>query len=173
MRKGSSLLPASLVAIALIGGGWPPGASGEMGPMGGQPPGPMGQMADPTEHGTKTIGGLEITLVSAPPLSREQMAKMMPGMGPMGGMPAMPSMGPATHWIGVIVRDVKEDRVVPDLQIRLTAQKGGLSRTVTLMPMPGSYGANISLPERGRYMVTVTIARPVSALTVTFELENK
>ncbi|MBI2001627.1 MAG: iron transporter [candidate division NC10 bacterium] len=173
MRKDVWLFLVSLLASACIGSGWPTPASGQTGPMGGPRPGPMPQTVEPTEHGTKTVGDLEITLVSALPLSQEQMAKMMPGIGPMGGMPAMPSMGPATHWIGVIVHSLKDGRVVPDLQITLTAQKRRLSRTVTLMPMPGSYGANISLPEKGRYKVTVTIARPVSALTVTFELDNK
>jgi len=139
-------------------------------------------MAEPTEHGTKTVGGLEITLVAAPPLSQEQMAKMMPGMGemkgmgPMGGMQQMPPMGPMkkgmapmkgmgpmgsqpTHWIGVIVRDAKTDAAVQNLPITLTARKGQWIQTVNLMPMPGSYGANITLPEKGTYDIAVKVNR--------------
>ncbi len=136
----------------------------------------------PTEHGMKQADGLEVTLLSAPPLSAEQMQKMMPGMGGMGGMPGMggmmqgmPQMGgmggaevPPTHWIGVIVRDMKDDRVVADLPITLTARKAEITRTVKLMPMPGSYGANISLPEKGRYMMTVTITRAGQPAQITF-----
>lgn len=128
----------------------------------------------PIEHGVKQAGGLEVTLLSAPPLSPAEMRQTMPGMGGMAGMQGMGGMGGGaaqpTHWIGVIVRDVKEDRVVPDLKIALTAQKGGLAQTVMLMPMPGSYGANVSLPEKGRYTVTVTITRSGQPLNVAFEL---
>lgn len=182
MRKEFSLLSVGLVAIALIGSAWPPLASSQMGLMGGQRPGPMGQMAEPTEHGTKTVGGLEITLVAAPPLSQDQMARMMPGMGemkgmgPMGGMQQMPPMGPMkkgmapmkgmgpmggqpTHWIGVIVRDAKTDAAVQNLPITLTARKGQWIQTVNLMPMPGSYGANITLSEKGTYEIAVKVNR--------------
>lgn len=140
---------------------------------------------EPTEIGTKQAGGLEITLLSASPLSAEEIQRMMPGMGGMGGMRGMgsmmrgmPGMGgmagaeaEPTHWIGVIVRDLKDDRVVPGLQITLAAQKGGVTRAVTLMPMRASYGANISLPEKGRYTVTVTIAQSGQPLSVDFEFD--
>lgn len=189
MRSDIRLFIASLVASAWLTSGWLPLASGQMGPMGRQAPGPMSQMAEPTEHGTKTVGGLEITLVAAPPLSQEQMAKMMPGMGemkgPMGGMQQMPPMGPMkgmapmqqmkkgmgpmrgmgpmgsqpTHWIGVIVRDAKTDAAVQNLPITLTARKGQWIQTVNLMPMPGSYGANITLPEKGTYDIAVKVNR--------------
>lgn len=145
----------------------------------------------PTEHGRKQADGVEVTLLSAPPLSPAEMQQTMPGTGGMGGMqgesgtqgmggmmrdmPRMGGMGGAqtqpTHWIGVVVRDLKEDRVVPGLQVTLAAQKGGLIRTVTLMPMPGSYGAHISLPEKGRYMVTVTLAPSGHPLNVAFEFD--
>ncbi len=181
----TSLL-VGLAVIAWVGGAQAPPAFSQMGQMGGQPRGPMGQMAEPTEHGTKTVSDLEITLLAAPPLSPGQMAKMMPempqgmgemkGMGPMGGMQQMPPMGPMkkgmgsmqgmgpmggqpTHWIGVIVRDAKTDAAVRDLPITLTARKGQWTQTVNLMPMPGSYGANITLPGRGTYEVTVKINR--------------
>lgn len=126
-------------------------------------------------------------------LSSEDMQRMMPGMGGgmqgMGGMPGGKDMGgmmggkgmggmmsgqgqgAPTHWIGVIVRDVKDDRALQDLDITLTAKKGGLARTAKLMPMPGSYGANISLPEKGRY--TVTIARPGQPVSVAFPFDHK
>ena len=182
MRSDIRLFIASLVASAWLTSGWPPLASSQMGPMGRQAPSPMSQMAEPTEHGTKTVGGLEITLVAAPPLSQEQMAKMMPGMGemkgmgPMGGMQQMPPMGPMkkgmapmkgmgpmgsqpTHWIGVIVRDAKTDAAVQNLPITLTARKGQWIQTVNLMPMPGSYGANITLPEKGTYDIAVKVNR--------------
>lgn len=171
MGRDVRLLVASLAVITWVGGVRLPSAYAQMAPMGGQAAGTTVQMAEPTEHGTRTVGGLEVTLLTAPPLTQEQMAKMMPGMGPMGGMPAMPSMGPVTHWIGVIVHSLKDGRVVPDLQITLTAQKRRLSRTVTLMPMPGSYGANISLPEKGRYKVTVSIALPGQPLSVAFDFD--
>jgi len=142
---------------------------------------------EPTEHGTKQADGLEVTLVSAPPLSPAEMQRMMPGMGGMGSMQGrggmmrdMPGMGgmagagvKPTHWIGVIVSNVKEGRVVPDLQITLTARKGELTWTVSLMPMPGSYGANISLPEKGRYTVTVTVAHPERPVSVAFDFEYR
>jgi len=139
---------------------------------------------EPTVHGTTQVGGLEVTLLSSAPLSPQEMQKAMPGMGGMGGMErmqemmrGMPGMGGTeaqlTHWIGVVVRDLKDDRVVQGLDITLTAQKGMLTRTAKLMPMPGSYGANIGLPEKGRYTVTVTVARPGQPLTVPFEFENE
>lgn len=142
---------------------------------------------EPTVHGSKQADGLEIALLTSPPLSPEEMQKTMPGMGGTGatqgmqqmmrGMPGMGGMrGEAdqpTHWIGVIVRDLKDDRMVQGLDITLTAQRGQLTRTVTLMAMPGSYGAHISLPEKGRYAVTVTIARSPKPLKVALEFENK
>ncbi len=148
---------------------------------------------EPTEHGTKVVGSLEITLLSRPPLSPAEMQQMMPGMGGMQGMEGMmrdmqgmegmrgmPGMGGMcggearpTHWIGVVVRNLEDNRVVPDLQVTLTAQKGRLTQTVKLMSMPGSSGAHISLPEKGRYAVTVAIARPGQPLQVAFEFDYK
>lgn len=142
---------------------------------------------EPTEHGTKVVGGLEITLLSRPPLSPAEAQQMMPGMGGMGGMQGMGGMmrgmqgmegmmrgmAQPTHWIGVVVRDLKDNGVVPDLQVTLTAQKGALTRSVKLMSMPGSYGAHISLPEKGQYAVTAAIARPGQPLQVAFELDYK
>jgi len=173
MRRDVRLLVASLAVVTWVGGARLPSAYTQMGPMGGQAAGTRARMAEPTEHGTRTVGGLEITLLTAPPLAQEQMAKMMPGMMQgMGGMQGMGAMGgQPTHWIGVIVRDVREDGVVPDLQITLAARKDGLARTVTLMPLPGSYGANISLPEKGRFNVTVTITRPGQPLNVPFDFD--
>lgn len=171
----------------------------QMGGMGGMAPQARTQpprTSEPTEHGMKQAGGLEVTLLSAPPLSPEEMQRMMPGtsggMQGMGGMPGgtmggmmggkgMGGMmsgqgqGAPTHWIGVVVRDVKDDRAVRDLDITLVATKGGLMRTAKLMPMPGSYGANISLPEKGRYTVTITItvARPGQPVSVAFPFDYK
>lgn len=159
MRSHVRSFMVSLGAIAWIGGGLPLLVFGQ-----------MGQMAEPTEHGTKTVGGLEITLLTAPPLAQAQMAKMMPGMsemkgmGRMGGMQQAPSMaamgGQPTHWIGVVVRDLKDDRVMPGLEITLIAQKGGWTRNVTLMPMPGSYGSNITLLSRASYEIRARISPP-------------
>lgn len=140
---------------------------------------------EPTEHGAKQADGLEVTLISAPPLSPAEMQRMMAGMGRMGGMQGMGGMmggmpgrggmagaeGSPTHYIGVLVIDLRNGRVVHGLQVTLTARKDGLTRTVTLMAMPGSYGANISLPEKGRYSVTVTIARPENPVRVAFDFE--
>ena len=126
------------------------------------------------EIGEKKAGGLEITLVSAPPRSMEEMKKMMEQMGQTemqkmmkqkgmegmkgtGGMMDMPSE-PATHWLGVVILDSKTKKFVPDLKVALTA-KGPVTREVNLMPMPGSYAQNISLPS-GRYDVNVRIAFP-------------
>lgn len=139
---------------------------------------------EPTEHGMKQVGGLEITLLSRPPLSAAETQQTMPGMGGMQGMggmmrgmPGMGGMGGGeaepTHWIGVVVRDVNDDRAMPDLQVTLTAQRGRLTRTVRLMAMPGSYGAHIGLPEKGRYAVIVTIARPGQPVQVAFEFDYK
>jgi len=126
---------------------------------------------EPSEYGTKTAGGLEITLLAALPLTGEQMQHMMPGMVGMPGMGAMGGMaGEPTHWIGVIVRDVKTDAAVQNLEITLTAQQGSLIQTVTLMPMPGSYGANISLPEKGPYHVRVHVNRPDPPVQVEFDV---
>lgn len=149
---------------------------------------------EPTEHGTKRAQGLEVTLLSAAPLSPADMQRMMSGMGGTGGMggmagqsgmqgmggmmrgmPGMGGMGAGeaqpTHWIGVIVRDMRGGRVVPDLDVSLAVRKGAVTRTVKLMPMPGSYGANIGLPEKGRYSVLVAIARPGDPLNVAFDLD--
>ncbi len=146
-----------------------------------------------TEVGSQRSDDLEITLLSAPPLLPSEMERMMRGMGGMGGMQApsgmqgmkgmkggMPSMGgmgggegQATHYIGVIVRDVKADRIVQGLDVTLATVKDGVTRIVKLMPMPGSYGANISLPEKGIYVVTVTIARPGRPVAVAFEFVYK
>lgn len=169
----------------------------QMGGMGGMAPEPKTQPLegrDPTEHGTKQAGGLEVTLLSSLPLSPDEMRRMMPSMGGTGrmqgtggmmpgmqgmmrGMSGMGGMGraeaPPTHWIGVIVRDLTDGKVAPDLHVTLTAQKGGLTRTVALMPMPGSYGTNISLPEKGRYTVMVTIDRPGQSVRVAFEFDYK
>lgn len=106
------------------------GGMGDMGPE-RKAPSPAGR--GPTAHGTKQADGLEVTLISVPPLSPEEMQRMMPGMGGMGGMQGMgsmmrgmPGMGggeaPPTHWIGVLVRDLKDDRVVRGLPITLTAR---------------------------------------------------
>lgn len=170
----------------------------QMGGMGGMAPPAKTQpseTSEPTEHGMKQAGGLEVTLVSAPPLSSDDMQRMMPGMGGgmqgmggmqggkdmggmmsgkgMGGMVSGQGQGAPTHWIGVIVRDVKDDRAMQDLDITLTAKKGSLVRTAKLMAMPGSYGANIGLLEKGRYTVTVTIARRGQPVSVAFPFDHK
>ncbi len=119
---------------------------------------------EPAEHGTKRADGLQATLLSAPPLSSAEMQKGMPGMGGMRGMQGrggmsggMGSMGEMsgmageapTHWIGIAERDVK------------------------LMPMPGSYGANISLSQRGQYAVTVGVVRAGQPQTVAFDFDYR
>lgn len=120
------------------------------------------------EIGTKTSGGLEVTLISAPPRSQAQMKEMMKQTGKaemkqmmeqkgMGGMMEMPSE-PATHYIGVIIRDPKTQKVLPNLKVTLTA-KGPVAREVEFMSMPGSYAQNISLPA-GQYEVLVRIDFP-------------
>jgi len=125
-----------------------------------------GDTAAVKEIAKKTSGGLEITLVSAPPRTMEEMKKMMEQMGQtemqkmmkekgMGGMMEMPSERP-THWLGVIVLESKTKKFVPNLKVTLTA-KGPVTRNVDLMPMLGSYAQNISLPS-GRYDVLVRIA---------------
>ncbi len=141
-----------------------------------------------TEVGSQRSDDLEVTLLFAPPLSPSEMQRMMRGMGGMGGMQGpsgmqgmkgmmggMPSMGGgesrATHYIGVVVRDVKADRIVQGLDVTLATVKDGVTRIVKLMP--GSYGANISLPEKGIYVVTVTIARPGRPVAVAFEFAYK
>lgn len=141
------------------------------------------------ELGSKTSGGLEITLVSAPPRSQEEMKEMMKQMGQkemqnmmkekgmggvmgMGGMMEIPSE-PATHWLGVIVLDSKTKKFVPNLKVSLTA-KGKVTRKVDLMSMPGSYAQNISLPS-GKYDITVKVDFPQEkkkAVEVRFKLET-
>lgn len=123
------------------------------------------------EIGKETSGGLEITLVSAPPLTQEEMKKMMEQMGQtdmqkrmkqegmrgVGGMMDMPSE-PATHWLGVIILDKKSGKFVPNLKVTLTA-KGPVRRTVELIAMAGSYAQNIVLSS-GRYDIFVKIYFP-------------
>jgi len=120
------------------------------------------------EIGTKTSGGLEVTLISAPPRSQARMEEMMKQMGKaemkemmkqkaMEGMMGMPSE-PATHWLGAIVLDRKTKKFVPNLKVTLTA-KGPGTRKVELMSMPGSYAQNISLPT-GQYEILVRIDFP-------------
>lgn len=111
------------------------------------------------EIGEKKAGGLEVTLVSAPPRSMEEMKKMMNQMGPeMKKMmrQGMKGMEEPTHWLGVVILNSKTKKFVPDLKVTLTA-KGPVTQNVDLMPMPGSYAQNISLPS-GRYDILVTIA---------------
>ncbi len=67
--------------------------------------------------------------------------------------------------------DLKDGRVVHGLHVTLTARRNGLPRTVTLMPVPGSYGVNIRLPEKGRYTVTAAIARPENPVSVAFDVK--
>lgn len=148
------------------------------------------------EIGTRQVDGLEVTLLSAPPT---EMRQPMPGMSGMQGMGGgtqgmggmrgtggmmgkgsgmgMPGMGTGgsqtepTHFLGVVVRDAGQDATVRGLRITLTARKGAWSQTVRLMPMPGSYGAHMTLPEQGRYAITVTIDRPGRPAEATFELD--
>lgn len=40
-----------------------------------------------------------------------------------------------------------------------------------MLPMPGSYGTHLSLPEKGRYSVSVIIARSGQTLNVAFEFD--
>ncbi|MBI3635462.1 MAG: hypothetical protein HY216_04485 [Candidatus Rokubacteria bacterium] len=158
----------------------------------------MAPAGEPVEHGTKRAGDREVTLLTAPPLSPEQIRQHMPGMESMqgkggmqgmggmqgqpgvqgmGGMRGMGGMGAGggkpTHWIGVIVRDAKDGGVVPNADVTLTAKKGDLTRTMKLMPMPGSYGANISLPEKGRYAVTVRVTDGGRAQNAAFDLDYR
>ncbi|MBI3120650.1 MAG: hypothetical protein HYZ03_00030, partial [candidate division NC10 bacterium] len=136
MGRDVRLLVASLAVITWVGGVRLPSAYAQMAPMGGQAAGTTVQMAEPTEHGTRTVGGLEVTLLTAPPLTQEQMAKMMPGMMQgMGGMQGMGAMaGQPTHWIGIVLRDANSDAVVRNLPISLTARKDQWMQTVNLMP---------------------------------------
>lgn len=115
---------------------------------------PQSQGAQIKEIAKEVSGGLEVTLISAPPLSQEELKKL--GMGGMGMM-GMPSE-PPTHYLGVIVRDRKTQKVVQNLKVTLGA-KGAVTRKVDLMSMPGSYAQNISLP-RGKYDITVKIDFP-------------
>lgn len=120
------------------------------------------------EIGKKTSGGLEITLVSAPPRTQEETKKMMEQMGQTGMKEMMKEKGmgdtmempsePATHWLGVIVLNSKTQRFVPNLKVTIMAT-GPVTRNVELMSMPGSYAQNISLPS-GRYDIIVRIDFP-------------
>ena len=171
-------MASGALATFMILGIFAAGARGQM----------MAPSAEPVEHGKKGAGDLEVTLLTAPPLSPEQMQQHMPGMGSMQGQGGMPGMmggmrgmmggtsggeGKPTHWIGAIVRDVKDGGVVPNAEVTLTAKKGDLTRTVKLMPMPGSYGSNISLPEKGRYAVTVRVADGGRARNAAFDLDYR
>ena len=114
------------------------------------------QSAAIKEIGKKVSGGLEVTLLSAPPLTQAETKKTMMGTGGMGMM-EMPSE-PATHYLGVIIRNQKTQKVISDLKVTLTA-KGPVTRKAELMSMPGSYAQNISLPP-GRYDIIVKIDSP-------------
>ncbi len=178
MRRKLAIGLAGLMLAGAVGPGLAQPAEGPVAPR-TQARGPMvaqmgmgGVMPETPpgvrEHGTKQAGGFEVTLLSSPPLSPEEMQRTMPGMGGMQGMMrGMEGMGgPPTHWVGVVVRDAA-GRIVKGLSITLTV----LDRTVRLMPMPGSYGAHISLLQKGSYTVTVTIARRVVPLTLAFDFE--
>ncbi len=173
MRRMASGALATLVILGVFTAG----ARGQM----------MPPAREPVEHGTMRAGDLEVTLLTAPPISPEQIRQHMPAMGTMqgkGGMQGMGGMrgpmgslggadGPPTHWIGVIVRNAKDDGVVPNADVTLTAKKGEVTRTVKLMPMPGSYGANINLPEKGRYAVTVRVVDGGRAHNAAFDLDYR
>lgn len=169
MRRGIGTLSVSLSIVLLLG-------AGGVGFAGGS----QTEQAEPTPHGTKRVDGLEVTLLSSPPLSPGEIQRMMRGGGGMGGMmggatsPGQKGMmGPEapTHWIGVIVWDVSDDRVVQGADVTLMAKKGEITRTAKLMPMPSSYGANISLPEKGRYTITVSVARAGRPENVSFDFD--
>lgn len=148
-------------------------------------PGPLwstpGQAQPPevAEVETKTVKGLEVTLVVAPPLSPEEMARWMGGMGMEEMMPGMPGMRPMmpkpTHYMGAIVRDGKTGRVLQGLKVMLEAQSGDAVVERPLMAMPGSYAHNIALPKKGRYIVVVRVERPVPAepVEVSFDFEYR
>lgn len=126
------------------------------------------------EVATKKVDGLEVTLLAAPPMGPEEMAKRMPGMMAMPEMGPMPGMKP-THWLGVIITDMKTGRAVQGLSITLTAKAKGVARERKLIGMPGSYANNISLPARGGYRVLVKIAgAPLKqAVEVSFDFEYR
>lgn len=190
MIRGLSIALSGAFLLVTVVGSLAPAAEaageGGMAKMAPESQATPSSQAEPFEHGTKQADGLAVALLSAPPLSPAEIERTMPGMGGMRGMqemgrmrgmagrqemPGVGGMGgeAATHWIGVIVRSLAENRVAQDLDITLTAKKGEVVRTMKLMPMPGSYGANVSLPEKGRYVVTVAIARPRQPLSVSFD----
>jgi len=143
------------------------------------PPIALAQQEEPQEVATRVAGGLEITLVVAPPLTEEQMAKMMEAMEAresrkgMEGMP-MPGMTP-THYLGVIITDQKTGKVVKGLSVTLTAKGQGVVRKRSFVQMPGSYAHNISLPAKGMYRITIKIEGfPLKKpLVVPFDFEYK
>ena len=126
------------------------------------------------EIATKKVDGLEVTLLAAPPMSPEEMAKRMPGMMTMPGMEPMPGMKP-THWLGVIITDARTGNVLKDLQVELTAKRRDDVRRRQLIAMPGSYANNISLLAVGAYKVLIKIADPSfkQPLEVPFDFEYR
>lgn len=110
------------------------------------------------EIGKKIAGRIEVTLIADRPRTQAELKEMMRQMGMgMMGMVEMPSE-PATHYLGVIIRNQKTQKVIPNLKVTLTA-KGPVTRKIELMSMPGSYAQNISLAP-GKYDIIVRIDFP-------------
>lgn len=132
------------------------------------------QQHGPQEIASKKADGLEVTLIAAPPIGPEEMAKRMPGMMAMPGMDPTPGMTP-THWLGVIIVDLNTGQAVKGLSVTLAAKGKGVTRERELIGMPGSYANNISLPARGAYEILVKIAGPPlkQALEALFDFEYR
>lgn len=138
------------------------------------PPLAWAQRPDTKEIATKKVDGLEVTLIAAPPISAEEMAKRMPGMMTMPGMGPVPGMKP-THWLGVIITDTKTGEAMKGLSVTLTAKGKGVTTQRKLIGMPGSYANNVSLPAGGAYKVLIKVARPPlkQPLEVLFDFEYR
>jgi hypothetical protein len=136
------------------------------------------------EVGTATVAGMQITFIAGPAptaeemqIARERMGKMM-GKEGMAGMQKKGGMAPMrkpTHRLGAIVTDARTGRKIPNLSVTLTATGPGGSTRVLLTEMPGSYGGPVTLSQKGRYAILITVEGPAlkEPVEVPFDFEYR
>ena len=128
----------------------------------------------PQEVGTVKKGGLEITLVIVPPMTKEAQARMMKMREKRGRkMGERKEMKPTamkpTHELGVIIeKEAERGTMVRDMKVSVTAVKGQKKVQFMMRGMMGcGYHGPISLPEKGHYRMVVRMEskgkRPVEA----------
>jgi len=105
--------------------------------------------------GSRTVGNLEVTLYVWAP---QQL------VGPKAHTAPEPGQS-ATHHLDLTVYDLRRGLYIPYLNVKATVTDMTTKHdfSVDLVPMIGEwlhYGANITLPHKGRYAILVTVDPP-------------